>query len=117
MWCRRRRRPPVSPWKDWESPRIRWKPLRPNTSGASARPDSSSIRGREPIFLSSPAIKRGNPYAVNSRVGTVAADFCNNKDLWLWLPAFAGDDVEKSLLPHRQRDQAERADDHAPPRE
>src|SRR5258708_4704577 len=110
MWCRLRRKPPISPWKDWESRRIRWKPLPRNISGASARPDSSRTTGRKPIFLSSPRTRRerGDPYAVT-------AGFCNNKDLWLWVAAFAGRRAE-SLLPHRQRDQAERADDDAPPR-
>src|SRR5260370_38092628 len=113
MWCRLRRQPPISPWKDWESRRIGWQPLPRNISGASARPDRSRTTGRKPIFLSSPRTR--GPYAVNSRLGTVTAGFCNNKDLWLWVAALAGR-RGASLLPHRQGDQAERADDDAPPR-
>src|SRR5438552_10087596 len=61
--------------------------------------------------------KSRDPYAA-AEVGL--RDGCrlslNNNALWLWVPAFRRDD-NKASPPQRQRDQAERADHHAPPGE
>src|SRR6266699_5854223 len=128
MWCRTRRRPPALPWTDWELRRTPWKRSLRNISGASAPPDSSGRRALSGVSFPHP--DEGRP------LGRVSKD--ERAPALMVLPAMptgradarpmtgsasSGDSArapphhEEPLSPHRQRDQAERADDDAPPRE
>ena len=100
------------------SRRIRWKPLRRSISGASARWDSFRRRARKPLSCPGRSAARSTCEAVRCRAGAVT-----NSGAW-YGPGSAERHEEcrtasgtRALLPQRQRDQAECADDHAPPGE
>src|SRR5213076_1035936 len=59
-----------------------------NISGATARPDSSRATGRKPIFLSSARTRE--PICRELSLGQCGSRLLQHKDLWLWVPAFAG---------------------------
>src|SRR5215475_5112422 len=86
--------PPASRWKASGFPRIRWKPSARNISGASARWGSSSARAREVV---------------------VAAASGQAKHTALILKSALAGASRPASPSQRQRDQAERADDDAPP--
>src|SRR5665647_3916838 len=110
MWCLTRRRPPASPSRAWESRRIRWKRSSRNISGASARPGSSHTGARDPGFVGwAKPTGRANACPPSSHQYEIGAVGTAQRAP---LPTLRS---TRALSSHRQRDQAERADDDAPP--
>src|SRR5579872_5158907 len=135
MWCRTPQGAPASHWKGSASHRIRLKASRRNISGVSAKRASSRRRTRKlPPSQNRPHPEERRLRRV-SKDGRIMASWfswrceASSSDGALYFVPFANGLAaarpararapphhEEPSMPQRERDQTERADDHAPPR-